>query len=433
MAWGLDGFDGNIFSLVIGSAMKDLLVNSGIEPTEKAIAFYGGMNITIYLIGWSLGALLFGILADYFGRVRVLMVSILVYALFTFACAFVDNWYTLAVFRFLTGLGSGVEWPIGAALIAESWNNRFRAKAAGIMMSGFAFGFFLSSFAFKYSQQISQLFGFEQSWRGMFLLGILPAFIVVFTRGKIHEPESFKKVKELRKALKNKRIEEISESDKRYKRFVLVQLFKPPYRRDSLLSIGMSIGGLFAFWAITGFTPSTIREILAAQGINGAAAVPLIANGSMMLYLGGMIGYASWGFIADKIGRKKGMALSFITTIIGTSYLYPFVKDYETFLLLLPVVGFGVFSFFSASAIYFAELFNTEVRTTAISLANNVGRFITSPGPFIVGTLYGWFGSYGVATAIVSSTVAFSLILLYFAKETWKQNSLESNTTSISG
>lgn len=356
LAWGLDGFDANIYALVVGPAMQDLLANSGIEATKNSIALYGGINITIYLVGWSLGALIFGILADYFGRVRVLMASILIYALFTGFCAFSTNWYQLAIFRFLTGLGSGVEWPIGAALVAETWNNRFRAKAAGIMMSGFAFGFFLSSFAYKYlADPVSNLFGFENSWRGLFILGILPALIVVFLRNKISEPESFKEVRRRREELKNKKLEEISDDEKRYKRFVLIQLFKPPYKRDSFISIGMSIGGLFAFWSVTGFTPSVIRELVEAQGITGTDAIPYVSDAGMALTLGGIVGYASWGFIADKIGRKWATAMCFLTTLLGSFYLFPFVTSYTTYLIVLPIVGFGVFGFFSASAVYFAQ------------------------------------------------------------------------------
>lgn len=419
LAWGLDGFDANIYSLVVGPAMQDLLANSGIEATKDSVAFYGGLNITIYLVGWSLGALLFGLMADYFGRVRVLMYSILIYAFFTGICAFADNWYQLAIFRFFTGLGSGVEWPIGAALIAESWNNRFRAKAAGIMMSGFAFGFFLSSFAYKYAAvPVSNLLGFEESWRGLFFLGILPALLVVFMRNKIHEPESFQEVKKRRQELKNKKLEELSDDDKRFKRFVLFQLFKPPYTKDTLITIGMSIGGLFAFWAVTGFTPQIIRELLETKGIVGDEAIPYVSNAGMILTIGGGIGYAAWGFIADRIGRKPAVAMCFITTLIGSFYLFPFADSYTTYLILLPIVGFGVFGFFSASAVYFAEIFDTEVRTTGIAVANNVGRFITSPGPFIIGILVMTFGSFAMATAVVSSTVIFSLIILYFAKET---------------
>ena len=147
LGWGLDGFDGNLYALVVGPAVTELLRNAGIaSPTPAQIGFYGGLNVSVYLVGWGLGALVFGILADYFGRMRVLTISILMYSCFTGLSALSQEWWQLGIFRFLTGLGSGVEWPIGAALIAETWNNRHRARAAGVMMSGFAIGFFYSLF-----------------------------------------------------------------------------------------------------------------------------------------------------------------------------------------------------------------------------------------------------------------------------------------------
>jgi MFS family permease len=411
LGWGLDGFDGNLYALVVGPAVGELLRNSGIEPSPQNIGYYGGLNVSGYLLGWAIGAVALGLVADYFGRVRVLMAGILTYSLFTGLSALSQEWWHLGLFRFLTGLGSGVEWPIGAALIAETWNNRYRAKAAGVMMSGFALGFFLAALVYGLVGQ----FG----WRWVFAVGILPAFLVLFIRRSIHEPEAFAETKARRERLKVAAEGELSEADMQFRRFVLVQLFTPPLVRHMLVCIGMSIGGLFAFWAVTTWVPQIVRTLMAAQGITGNDVIPYVTWSNLVLNAGGVVGYASWGFIADKIGRKPALLMSFLVSLISIWVLFPFQNTFTAYMLLLPVVGFGIFGFFAGSAVYFPEVFATHVRTTAVSLANNVGRLITSPGPFVAGLLVAPFGGhFGLATTVVSSWLVLSLIALALAKET---------------
>jgi MFS family permease len=232
LGWGLDGFDGNLYALVVGPAVTELLRNAGIaNVTPAQIGFYGGLNVTVYLIGWGLGALVMGILADYFGRMRILTVSILMYSLFTGLSALSQEWWQLGIFRFLTGLGSGVEWPIGAALIAETWTNRHRARAAGLMMSGFAIGFFLASAVYGIAGPLG--------WRAVFAVGILPALVVVFIRRYLPEPEAFLAIQRRRQALKS--AAQLSPQEQRFNRFIFVQLFTPPMLKHTLLGITMSV------------------------------------------------------------------------------------------------------------------------------------------------------------------------------------------------
>lgn len=410
LGWGLDGFDGNLYALVVGPAVSELLRNSGIlDPTPAQIGFYGGLNVTLYLLGWALGALLLGVLADYFGRVRVLAASILMYSVFTGLSALSQEWWHLGVFRFLTGLGSGVEWPIGAALIAETWNNRYRAKAAGVMMSGFAFGFFLAALVYYVVGPLG--------WRAVFAVDILPAILVVFIRQFTHEPPQFVATQERRRALKRKAV--LTEEERRFNQFILVQLFRPPLVRHTVLAIAMSVGGLFAFWSVTTWTPQIVRDLMAAQGVSGAAVVPYVTASNMALNVGGIIGYISWGFIADRIGRKPAFLISFLTALGGTWLLFPLQTAFPAYMLLLPIIGFGIFGFFSGSAAYFPELFATHLRATACALANNIGRLITAPGPFVAGLLVASVGgSFALATTLVASTLVISIVALLFAHET---------------
>jgi len=279
------------------------------------------------------------------------------------------------------------------------------------MMSGFAAGFFLAALVYG----LVGSFG----WRWVFAIGILPAFLVLWIRRDIHEPEAFEETRARRQRVREAAEAELTEEDRRFKRFVLVQLFTPPLLKHMLTCIAMSVGGLFAFWAVSTWTPQIVRQLMASQGVTGNDLIPYVTWSNMALNGGGFIGYASWGFIADKIGRKPALFLSFFLGLGATWALFPFQTSFTAYMLLLPLVGFGIFGFFAGSAIYFPELFGTHVRTTAVSLANNIGRLITAPGPFVAGALVANFGgSFGMATTIVSSFLLISFVALIFARET---------------
>lgn len=406
LGWGLDGFDGVLYALVIGPAMEDLLVN----PDPSQVAVYGGLAMTLYLLGWALGAIFFGVLADYFGRVRVLSVSILIYSVFTASAAFVTDYWQLAVVRFIAGLGSGVELPIGAALIAETWNNRHRSKATGIMMSGFAGGFFLASMAYW-------LVG-GYGWRATFLLAILPAATVWIIRRHVHEPETTAEVRRRREARKTAILAGAAKTTE--DRFVLSQLLRPPLLKRTVPAMLICIGGLFVFWAVTTWTPQVIRNVMGERGITGDAVVPYVASSSAALNLGAILGYASWGFIADRIGRKRAMIMSIVAVGVGVGLVYPSSHEYTTYLLLLPIVGIGMAGIFSGTAVYFPELFPTGVRASAMALTNSTGRTLTAAGPLVAGSIaVAWFGGdLGMAVTAISSLVVLALLGLLFLPET---------------
>lgn len=407
LGWGLDGFAGSLYVLVLGPAMADLLPHSGITVDSPAIGFYGGLTVALFLVGWAVGGILFGILADYFGRTRVLSLGILTYAVFTAAAAFADTWWQLGILRFIAGLGSGVEAPVGAALIAETWRNRYRARAGGIMMSGYAAGFFVAAATYA-------VLG-SHGWRIMMALAVIPALLVWFIRRYVPEPPEIEASIQARKD--RKECGDATTEDG----FVLRRLFTGPMLRPTLVCTALATGSLIAFWSVSTWYPQIIRQMTATDAQTPAGTADhRVALASMLFNAGGIIGYASWGFLADAIGRRKTFALSFVISAAAIAYVFPFEHSYQEFLVAMPILGFGLFGALSGTFIYGPEVFPPSVRATALALVNSVGRFVTATGPLIAGVIAtSWFsGNLGLATATIAAVGLIAFAGLAFAPET---------------
>lgn len=389
LAWGLDGFDGSLFTLVVGPAMTDVLSNGGAAPTPDQVTYYSGIAVSLYLLGWAIGAVILGVLADYFGRLRVLAAGILTFAVFTALTAVATDFWQVAVFRFIAGMGSGVEYPVGATLIAEVWNNRYRARAASIMASGYAAGYFLASVTY------GLIGGF--GWRVTMAVTLVPALLVVVLRRFVQEPET------AIAARRQRRLQRDTSSER--PKFTLVELFSGGVRRTTLLAMVVCAGSLVSFWSITTWAPQMIRNLGAAP----EDAVGQVALGTALLNLGGFLGYASWGFIADLVGRRPAFALSIACMWGGSFALFPWEWGFGAYLVVLPVIGFGIFGTFSGCAVWFPELFAPPIRATAMSFTNSFGRILTAPGPVFAGVIAAsWFG--GSLPQAVMVVATFGLV-----------------------
>ena len=406
LGWGLDGFAGSLYVLVLGPTMTELLPHSGVAPTPASIGFYGGLTVALFLVGWATGGILFGILADYFGRTKVLSIGILTYAVFSALAAFADTWWQLGVLRFIAGMGSGVEAPVGAALIAETWRNRFRARAGGVMMAGYAAGFFAAAAAYA-------LLG-DHGWRPMLLLAGVPALLVWFIRRYVPEPPEINAHLEARKDRKARG------NSTSHDRFVLWRLLSPPLLRPMLVCTALATGALVSFWSVSTWYPQIIRQLTAAEGLPAALADHRVATAAMVFNAGGIIGYASWGFLADAVGRRKAFAMSFAVSAAAIVWAFPFGRDYGEFLWAMPFLGFGLFGALSGTFIYAPELFPPSVRATALAVCNSVGRYLTALGPLAAGVIAtSWFGgNLGMATASVAAFGLIAVVGLAFARET---------------
>jgi MFS family permease len=386
LGWALDIMDGYLYAIILFPAMSDLL-----DTTQNSIiGWYGGIVLSIFMIGWALGGLIFGPIADRYGRAKTMALTILIYAVFTGLCAIAGSWQELAFYRFMTGLGIGGEWSAGAALIAESWPAKSRAKAAGIMQASGGIGFFLASLLY--------LFVGPYGWRWVFALGILPAIVAFYIRRSLEEPDRWVQAKA-----------NASVSP-------LPSLFVKPVRRDVIIGTCLAVVATFGYQGAIQWVPSWVSALLQAQGPR--AVIPQVSLVTSVLNGGGVIGCLCFPFIADQLGRKPALTIYFMGAALAVPTTFSFVEDYSVAVLVSPLVGFFGAGVFTGFAIYLPELFPTAIRATAQGFCYNFARFFSAAAPFVAGAMVSAHGSFGRAITMIGLVYLLSLIVLIFARET---------------
>ena len=366
LGWMLDAMDVMLLSLVVGAVLREFSLDT------RAAGFLNSLT----LVASAIGGFVFGFVADRIGRVRALMISILVYSLSSAACAFTHTIAQLAILRFVLGLGMGGEWTTAAALIAETWRAEHRGKALGLMQSAYAIG---EAVAALVVAVILPHWG----WRAVFLAGVLPALVVFWIQAKVPEPELWKK-----RARDNARPK-------------LGTLLRGATLRNGILATAMNAFAMFGYWGLFIWVPGYL-SLPAAQGGRG-----LSLTKSMTFFLvlcgGKWLGYALFGFFADAFGRKKPyFAYLLIAAILVP--IYGLVRTPFWLLVLGPLVGFFGIGFFSGFAAIASEIFPGEIRATAMGLSYNVGRGLSAAAPFAVGALA---VPYGIGPAFVLQALAY--------------------------
>src|SRR5215831_8551469 len=395
LGWVFDSMDATLYSLVQRPAITDLL---GAGASDARIGLMSSVVFSVMLIGWALGGIVFGIVADYIGRTKALTLTILIYSVFTGLSAMSHTWWQLGLYRFVTGLGLGGEWAAGAALVAEIWPDHLRAKAGALLQSAAALGFFLAA--------VLNLYVGIYSWRYVFLIGAVPAILVMIVRMLVKEPDVWVK------------------AQKKRDQFTLKQLFGPKLRRDTLVASSLAFVVLLGLWGATAWIPAAIGEIAKPEwtSLTGAALarklVQLASYGIMLLNAGSLFGYLFFGPLADRVGRKKTFLLYFLGALIAFPVTFSLTQGVTQLFVLLPIVGFFTLGVTSGFPIYLPELFPTEVRTTGVGFCYNLGRIGTAGGVFITGYLVGLSGSYVKAVSAVSLVYLLGIFALILARET---------------
>lgn len=399
LGWVFDAMDAMIYALVLHPALHDLLPASlGHAATDADIGWYGGIIFSIFLIGWALGGVGFGVVADRLGRTKTLIMTILIYAIFTGMAALSEAWWQLALYRFLTALGIGGEWAAGAAIVAEVWPEEKRAKAAGILQSAWAAGFFLAAAFYLLLRYYH--------WQALFLVGVAPALVALLVRLWVKEPERWVKAHRLEQRLGASWQANI------------LELFRGDLRRPTWVGASLAFVAVFGLWGATNWTPTLIRALPDMQGLDATEVKIHVVYATMVLNAGALVGYLSFGPLADRFGRRAVFALMCAGSLVMVPVTFLTPRAYYHVLLLLPILGFFNNGIFSGFPIYLPELFPTRIRATGAGFCFNAGRVLAAIGPFLTGSLVAALGSFGRAASFVALVYLVGLLILPFAPET---------------
>jgi MFS family permease len=404
--WLLDSMDLNLFTIVLVPSLRELL---GPQATPQSIGYYGGTIAALQLLGWGIGGLVFGIIGDYWGRARTLVLSIACYSVFTALSGFATSWWDLAIFRFLMAFGVGAEWAIGVSLISETWPRRSRVIALGIMMSAFGFGYLLAGL-------VNLLIG-GWGWRWVFFAGIIPGVWIAIIRRAVPESERWQHVSVQREEARTrlKAGGAVTQQDRAVLSFSFVGLFEPPWLTNTVSATGMAFAVTMGFWGVQTWIPARAIELAVA----GKANVPQVVTITIIiLNLAAAVGTFSFACLTEWIGRRPAFVLGSLGNMICLPIVFLVPQDYQTLYLLVPLMGLftnGVLGVFTP---YFPELFPTRLRATGVGFCFNVSRILATAGPFIAGTLVGFFGGIPKAGAFMALCYAIGLVAVWFAPET---------------
>jgi MFS family permease len=371
LGWLLDAMDVMLYSMVLAHLMRDLGMDKGTA----------GLLNSLTLLASALGGLLFGFVADRIGRMRSLMLSILIYSAASGACGLSDTILQLAVFRFILGLGMGGEWTTGAALIAETWRAEHRGKALGIMQSSWAIGEMVAA-------GVVGLVLPRLGWRAVFFVGILPALLVYWIRRRVPEPEIW-----LERG--------------RGKPTPLRLLAKKDLLRPGILATAMNTCTMFGYWGLFTWIPA----YLALPIDQGGRGLDIMKTTTwlMVMGVGKWLGYVLFGFFADSVGRR-GSYVAYLLMAAALVPVYGLTQSPLWLFVLGPLVAFFGTGYFSGFSALTAELFPTEIRATAMGLSYNLGRGLSAAAPFVVGTLA---SHYGLGSAFFLQAAAFCAAALF--------------------
>jgi MFS family permease len=409
LGWMFDGYETFALILTLGVALHALL-----EPSQyPQIPAYAGSVLAITLFGWGVGGMLGGVLADYIGRKRMMIIAILVYSLLTGLSALAWNWVSFAALRFLVGVAIGSEWATGASMTAEVWPDRARGKGAGLMQCGLGIGFFIASFVWLYVSPLG-----PDAWRYMYVIGILPALLTLWIRRGISESSLWEVADgQRRTALARKRGGAVLDAgDHALTRFTLVDLFaEPEVRRRTFFAFLMSLTTTLAWWGISTWVPPYIGSVAAKAGL---PAQQWASYAGMAYNLGAIAGYAGLGFLADRYGRKPITFLFFGMALVLTPVLFLWVQDLRLLLVVAAINAFFSLGQYTWMPVWLPELYPTHMRATGMAFVFNAPRFIAFLGPLLAGTLIVHFGGYGRAATIVALIYILGLCAVPFLPET---------------
>ncbi len=412
-----DGMDASICVLVLFPALSELMKTQ----SHSEVGVYGSITLAVFMVGWALGSIIFGVLADQIGRSKTMMITILLYAICTALCGTANSWQELAFYRFLVGCGIGGEITIGAVMLAEQWKGKSRIHATAALSTSFGVGYLIAA--------VLNYFVGPFGWRWLFFAGVAPALVTVYIRSKLDEPEQFKVVQQMRKELKRskKHTKSVAEIEKHMAGFSLMRVFAKENRFKVFMVVLLASTSIIGYWAVLAWIPPWVNQL------TGTAAVAERSQTAIVMNIGSIAAAALGGVVIERFGRANSFRLSFVGALFTCIGMFTTVKVFGNELLCW-VFFVGAFATlpFTVLFVYVPELFDTSMRSTAFGFSVQLGRIFAACAALLGGQIIATFGgSYAAAGSTVACIYVVGAIASFFMPKTTGEVELSFNAYSL--
>lgn len=386
--WLFDGYEMGLFPLVARPALTSMYHGTG--GVDAFVGMWMGNITALFLLGAAAGGFVFGWLGDRVGRVRAMSLSILAYSMFTGLCFFAQEPWHLGVFRFMASLGMGGEWSLGVALVMECWPDRWRPWLAGVIGAAANFGYLLVAFTGK---MVSIT---PDSWRWIWLVGILPAGLVLVIRLFVPESERWKT------SMKNAAASPIRE------------IFSKAYLLTTMMGIVFASIALIGTWGSIQWIPLWVDQLVGPSMPWAKAEIAMASS------LGAITGCIIGPLLGGRIGRRPAFLFLCICSLCTCGYLYRSGLAYGLgFQVAVFAAGASTAAFYGWFPLFLPELFPTRARATGQGVCYNTGRIFAAAGAILGGRLVGWFdGDYARMGATITLVYLLGIVLIWFVPET---------------
>ncbi len=364
-------------------ALEMMLYSNTLMDIKKEFSFNflgSGWVMTLSFMGSAFGSVFWGPMADRIGRVRVMLLTVSGYVAFTGLTSLAWSGVSLVVFRFVMGFFAGGEWAAGAALLGETWPEKYRGRVMGVMQTGWPFGAIMASIVYA-------LVAPHWGWRKVFLAGIFPGILILLIRLTVKESGSFQRNKDAGK------------------RVSWVGIYSAKYVKRTIMFTLLYLIGNIAFYCTMTWIPSMLR---AEKGMTMLAS----SMWFIVINIGGIVGYLAFGMLADRAGRRPAFTVYWLVAMIFAPIFANFVTANH---MLMGISGFilgASMGYFGGYAVYGAELWPTALRASGMGICVGIGRFGSTCGPLVVGVIAD-MTSITTAITIMSSIYLIIIVLIW--------------------
>ncbi len=389
LGWTFDGLDMHLYTLVAAPFVAELL--RAPSTTDPAVGRHASIIQGAFLVGWALGGGFFGRIGDRLGRSRALCLTVLTYALFTGLSFFAKTWWHLFIFRFLSALGIGGEWAVGASLLSETWPKRWRPWIAAVLQSGVNIGILMAV--------VANLVLARQPPRYLFLAGILPALLVLWIRKAVPEPEEWHSAK----------------AAAHHADPPIRELFRGEIKRTTILVVAVCATSLTAHWAFMFWYLQHLRNLPEVLPLSAELKNALASKALYVVMIASIIGNFSAAIFAKLIGFRRAIAFMCAAYFLSMAGTYWVPRDHQTLFYWFMVSGFfqGLFALFT---MYLPPLFPTLLRTTGAGFSYNIGRILAACGTIFFG-IFAQVGDYRLTLLYASFLFIPAAIISMFLPE----------------